>query len=64
MEIKIELLKLGKRQVDLVPELKKRGITTNPPELSNALRGLPRPKFEQIREESMKIIEEWQKERD
>lgn len=64
MEIKIELLKLEKRQVDLVNELKKRGITTTPQEMSSALRGLPRPKFEQIRKESEKIIEEWQKARD
>lgn len=64
MEIKIELLKVGKKQTDLVKALNEKGIKTTTQEVSSAVNGFPRPKFDRIREESMKIIEEWQKARD
>jgi hypothetical protein len=59
MEIKVELLRLGKLQKDLILELNKRGINCAQQEVSSALAGLPRPKFDRIRAESEKIIEEW-----
>ena len=62
MEIKIELLKLGKTQKQLRDALEKRGITATPCQISLAIRGGYTPKEEVIRNESMKIISEWQQE--
>ena len=59
MEYKIELLKLGKTQRDLILELKDRGIICTPPEMSTALSGVVRPKFDAIRKASEEIIAEW-----
>ena len=59
MEIKIELMRLGKKQVDLCKELNKRGIKCCRSDLSYALNDLPRPKYDQLREESEKIVNEW-----
>lgn len=61
MELKIELMKLGKKQVDVAAELNKRGIHVTMPELSSALAGRPRPKYDIIRETTAEIIEEWKK---
>lgn len=61
MELKIELMKLGKKQVDVAEELNKRGIVVTMPELSSALAGRPRPKFDAIREATAELIEEWKK---
>lgn len=61
MEYKIELLKLGKKQVDLIREISARGIRVDQSELSLALSGLKRPKYDLIRDEAEKIIEEWKK---
>lgn len=62
MEYKIELLKLGKTQRDLIKGLASRGIITNPPEMSTALSGVARPKFDDIRKASEEIIAEWKSE--
>lgn len=59
MEIKVELLRLNKKQQDLIIELNKRGLKCNQQEVSCALRGLPRPKFDLIRQKSEEIINEW-----
>ena len=59
MEIKVELIRLNKKQQDLIIELNKRGVNCSQQEVSCALRGLPRPKFDKIREESERIINEW-----
>ena len=62
MQVKVELLKLGKKQIDLVYELNKRGLSVQASDLSLALKGLPRPKYDAIREMSEKIISEWKAE--
>lgn len=59
MEIKVELIRLGKRQVDVVKELNKRGLPVQACDVSLALSGLPRPKYDAIRTETEKLIEEW-----
>lgn len=59
MEIKVELLRLNKKQQDLIIELNKRGLKCSQQEVSCALRGLPRPKFDSIRQKSEEIIDEW-----
>lgn len=61
MEYKIELMKLGKTQRDVVKALADKGITTSTPDLCAALKGLPRPKYEMLRSETEKIIDEWKK---
>jgi hypothetical protein len=59
MEIKVELLLLKKKQIDLLFELNNRGIRCSAQELSMALRGCPRPKFDKMRAMSEEIIKEW-----
>jgi hypothetical protein len=61
MEYKVELMRLGKRQVDVIKALATKGIYTDASDLSLALNGLPRPKFDLLRTETEKIIEEWKK---
>lgn len=61
-EIKVALISLGKKQKELIPELYKRGITTAPCELSQALNTeYSPPKWKKIRELSEEIIHEWEK---
>lgn len=63
MEIKIELMKLNKKQRDLVSELQKLGYKVGPADMSAAINGyLNTPKGEKIIEESEKIIERWKSE--
>ena len=63
MEYKIELLRLGKRQIDLMHELNKLGITASQTQVSGALTaGSMTPKSKLIREESDKIIARWKEE--
>ena len=63
MEIKIELLKLKKRQVDLIAELQKLGHKVTPADLSSYLSGaLKTPKAEAVIEDSERIIEKWKTE--
>lgn len=60
--IKMKLLDLGRKQVDLMAELERRGITTSPPELSNSINGnLNTPKGSRIRQECLYILDEWEK---
>lgn len=50
---------LGIKQVDLVLELRKRGITVQPPELSQIIRGIyTYPKAKRILDECDKILAE------
>ena len=63
--IRIRLFELGKKQKDLLPELKKLGITAVPSELSNALSGVNTgPKASQIVDLSNQIIKVWEKEKE
>lgn len=65
MEIKLELIKLGKRQKDVVFELQKLGYKVSPADMSSILSGyLKTPKAEKIIEESEKIIEKWKEDSD
>lgn len=61
MEYRLELMKLGKKQVDLVKTINSRdlGYSVTVTEMSMALNGLTRPKFAKIRQDSEKIIDEW-----
>ena len=61
MNIRAELFNLNKKQIDLVFEINKRdlGYTVSANDMSSALRGLPRPKFDKIRADSEMIINEW-----
>jgi len=61
MEYKIELIKLGKTQADVVRTMLERGIKVDPSELSLALGGRQRPKHQMLREKTEEIIEEWKK---
>ena len=63
MEIKVELIKLGKKQQDLIIELNKRGLKCTQQEVSCALRGIPRPKFDLIRAKAEEIIDDWKEEK-
>ncbi len=59
--IKIRLMELGKKQVDLIPELAKMGIKTEPAELSNALSGrYQKPKLDKILSACNVIVTEWE----
>lgn len=61
--IKIRLMTIEKKLVELIPELAKIGIKTSPPELTNTLKGLQRgPKAENIRITVEHITSEWEKE--
>ncbi len=64
-EIRIRLMKLGRNQVDLIPELKKCGIDKiSPAELSVALKGLSQsPKSQNILSMSNEIVTRWEQER-
>ena len=60
--IKIRLMELGKKQRDLIPELAKMGIKTEPAELSNALSGLyQKPKLDRILSACNVIVTAWEK---
>lgn len=54
-------MELGKKQVDLIPELAKMGIKTEPAELSNALSGrYQKPKLDKILSACNVIVTEWE----
>lgn len=62
-EIKIRLITLGKRQIDLIPELRKRGVSAAPCEISQAFNSEYSPqKYQKIRSYSEEIIHEWERE--
>ena len=60
LEIKIELLKLGKKQSDLLPELRKLGHKVCPADISSYLSGnIQTPKSKLVLEDAEKIIAKW-----
>ena len=63
-EIKVNLVMLGKKQKQLIPELAKRGINTAPCELCTALSNMEKrpPKMQRIYDATEDIITEWRKE--
>lgn len=62
-KIKVRLVELGKSQVDLIPELAKKGIKANPTELSYAIRGKSQtPKSEKILSAANEIVSGWERE--
>lgn len=61
-KIKVRFAELGKKQVDLIPELAKRGLKVNPTELSNAILGrTQQPKTDKILSAANEIVSEWEK---
>lgn len=61
-KIKVRLMELGRKQVDLIPALKERGIPVSPCELSNTLSGvLQSPKAEKILSAANEIVTEWER---
>lgn len=61
--IKARLTAIDRKQVELIAELRKRDITTNPSELSNVLKGaLQTPKAERILSAANEIVTEWEQE--
>lgn len=60
MADRLERMKrLGLKQVDLIFELRKRGISIQPPELSSILRGISTyPKSKKVLDECDKILSE------
>lgn len=62
-KIKVRLVELGKNQVDLIPELAKRGIKANSTEISYAIRGISQaPKSAQILSAANEIVSGWERE--
>lgn len=61
MNFKVELVALNKRQLDLILEINRRslGYTVTTTDVSCALRGLQRPKYDRIRTDAETIINEW-----
>lgn len=58
-QIQERMKKLGVKQVDLILELRKRGITVQPPEMSSILRGVyTYPKAKVVLDECDKILAE------
>ena len=59
MDILERMKTLGIKQVDLIVELRKRGIVVQPPELSSMLRGINTyPKSKRVLNECDKIVSE------
>lgn len=64
-DIKLRLMRIGKRQVDLIPELRKRGLKANPSDVSQALSGILRSvKSENILFIAKQLTNEWEREFD
>ena len=61
MDIKVELLKLGKKQVDLLEEIRKRGYPKlSFPQLSSYINGrIGGPQAEKVLELSREILADW-----
>lgn len=60
-EIKEKLTKLKKSQVWLLQELRKRGVDTQPPQLSNIINGVyTYPKAKEVLSECEKIIAQYE----
>lgn len=59
MDIKSRMAELGIKQVDMIMELRKRGIVVQPPMMSSVLRGVyTYPKAKLILEECEKVLKE------
>lgn len=62
--IQERMKRLGIKQVDLILELRKRGITVQPPEMSSIVRGVyTYPKAKVVLDECDKILNERESER-
>ena len=63
-QIQERMKKLGIKQVDMILELRKRGITVQPPEMSSIIRGVyTYPKAKIVLDECDKILNERESER-
>lgn len=63
-KIKVRLAELGKKQVDLIPELEKKGLKVSPTELSLAILGRnQQPKMAKVLSAANEIISDWEQER-
>lgn len=63
--IRCRLMRVGKKQVDLIPELRKRGIPASPQDISGALSGhTVGAKAANIRYISTQLVNQWEKEFD
>ena len=61
MSVLERMKSLGIKQVDLILELRKRGVTVQPPEMSSILRGVNTyPKAKKVLAECEKIISEYE----
>lgn len=59
MNVLERMEKLGLKQVDLILELRERGITVQPPEMSSILRGINTyPKAKKVLKECERIVAE------
>lgn len=59
MSVKSRMAEMGITQVDMILELKKRGMTVQPPMMSSILRGVyTYPKAKQVLAECEKILAE------
>ena len=62
-QIQERMKKLGVKQVDMILELRERGITVQPPEMSSIIRGVyTYPKAKVILDECDKILTERERE--
>ena len=60
-QIQERMKKLGIKQVDLILELRKRGIVVQPPEMSSIIRGIyTYPKATAVLNECAKILAEYE----
>lgn len=62
-QIQERMKNLGIKQVDMIFELRKRGITVQPPEMSSIIRGVyTYPKAKRVLDECDKILTEHERE--
>lgn len=61
--IQERMKQLGIKQVDLIIELRKRGIVVQPPEMSSVIRGVNTyPKAKRVLDECDRILSEYERE--
>lgn len=64
-QIQARMKKLGIKQVDMILELRERGITVQPPEMSSIIRGVyTYPKAKVVLDECDKILTERERKRE
>ena len=64
-QIQERMKKLGIKQVDMILELRERGITVQPPEMSSIIRGVYiYPKAKVVHDECDKILTERERKRE